>query len=290
MGVEVDGDHVYIAELSGNRVTRFTRTTGTAVPFAVPVTLLGPQALAFPPAGSAFAGGLYVSRGALGAIDGSLIVDRVDLATGLVTNFSATPFVTTETWPFNIAFSNAGELLQIDSGGPDTVVRFSNAGARLGATGDTGENLSGMATAKGSPGFGTFTYIVKYTPDFLRINDDFSFTSIPLTPATGSSLLDVAFPPPNTCFGDLAFISEKNADIVHAVASDGAQTTFASGFTFGTDYISGGLAFSPSGDALSWSSATRVDASRSAARIRSSSIEGSSGSMTDGSISTLSNS
>jgi hypothetical protein len=215
--------------------------------------------------------GLYFSYGGT-ALSGVAKLGYASSTTGAASAAASTS-IATEAWPFAVALDRnanyaADRFLVVDSAGPDTVVAFDwsagSTGTRIGASNaiptPSSENLVSVAFADASPTFGSAAYgLADFSGNgdsrLFRFEAGGTFTTI-LNDADGTgaigSPLDVAFPPAAVrgCFGDVAVVSDTTGDRVFRVASNGTTTALASGFTFTTTFVGGGLAFAPNRSSL----------------------------------------
>jgi hypothetical protein len=198
---------------------------------------------------------LYVSDGN-GGVSGRGRVMSVG-ETGGAASSVWSPNYSGWTWPFDLAIDPSGlfggDLFQVDSGGPDSVLRVTAPGAGY-AWVTVPENLSALEFSHYDIGsaypFGLYTFhehngygigsIRRYNPD--RSYDTFAYL--------GTDVADGVFGYPGSAFGDLLYVSNSSQKNLQIVDPNGVIETFATGFTFGYTWITGSMAFSPDGDSL----------------------------------------
>jgi len=200
----------------------------------------------------AFGSDLYISDG-VGAVSGPARIMSVGSGGGVATQFWQTDTPSTETWPFDIDIDRVGDyrgnLFQVDSGGPDSVMEIDSGASRSVLSG-VPENISGLEFSHAGSAFTRGLYTFHEGSSLVNIYASNGSQSTFATVSSG--LADGRFGLPGSGFGDLLYLTDRYLNEIIAVDPTGAFSTFATGFsfTYGAPWISGSMAFSQDGNTL----------------------------------------
>jgi hypothetical protein len=251
------GNYVYVG--TNGAVKRVDPATGVVSNFATGLATGSGR-----PSGVSFDSGVF-GTGMLYVVDNLARVQSIS-STGMVATLSSGGSMSSSN---DLAFapvgSSFGNLLFVSNGagGPATISKVDSAGVNMvfAAASNFAASPLGLDFPPPGSAFAGDLYVCVFLTDKLsRVTS----AGVGTTFATGlGQLIDIAFSPdPTGPFGDFAYVTDTQTNVVRRVAPDASVTTFATGFAFGSVGWDADLAFAPDGSALYVGSGNNIVAIR----------------------------